>query len=85
MQKCKFSEAKLYENLSAEILDVCLIEALQMQEGKVCELDVTGRTVEETVAEVQAVLAGEKKCLSIGVDWLGMLERKGLTDQYLKT
>jgi adenylate kinase len=85
MQKCKFSEAKLYENLSAEILDVCLVEALQMQEGKVCELDVTGRTVEETVNEVLAVLAGEKKCISIGVDWLGMLERKGLTDQYLKT
>ena len=85
MQKCKFSEAKLYENLSAEILDVCLVEALQMQEGKVCELDVTGRTVEETVAEVLAVLAGEKKCISGFVDWLGSLEREGLTDQYLKT
>lgn len=84
MQKCKFSEAKLYENLSAEILDVCLVEALREQEGKVCELDVTGKTVEETVNEVLAVLQEGKKCITGCVDWLGMLESEGLTDQYLK-
>ena len=49
MQKCGFSEAKLNENLSAEILDICLIEAIETQEGKVCELDVTGKTVDENV------------------------------------
>lgn len=84
MQKCKFSEAKLYENLSAEILDVCLVEALREQEGKVCELDVTGKTAQETVNEVLAVLQEGKKCITGCVDWLGMLEREGLTDQYLK-
>ncbi len=84
MQKSGFNEAKLSENLSAEILDICLVEALQSHEGKVCELDVTGKTVEETVNEVLAVLKGEKKCYSGFVDWLGMLEREGLTDQYLK-
>jgi adenylate kinase len=85
MQKCAFPDAKLYENLSAEILDVCLVEALQMHEGKVCELDVTGKTVEETVNEVLAVVNEGKRCYSGFVDWLGMLEREGLTDQYLKT
>jgi adenylate kinase len=84
MQKCAFNEAKLYENLSAEILDICLVEALQSHEGKVCELDVSGKTVEETADEVLAILNGEKKCYSGFVDWLGMLEREGLTDQYLK-
>lgn len=84
MQKCKFSEAKLYENLSAEILDVCLVEALREQEGKVCELDVTGKTAQETVNEVLAVLQEGKKCITGCVDWLGMLESEGLTDQYLK-
>lgn len=84
MQKCGFSDAKLYENLSAEILDSCLIEAIQTQPDKVCELDVTGKTVEKTVTEILDVLEKGKKCYAGIVDWLGMLEREGLTDQYLK-
>lgn len=84
MQKCGFSDAKLYENLSAEILDSCLIEAMQTQPDKVCELDVTGKTVEKTVTEILDVLEKSKKCYAGIVDWLGMLEREGLTDQYLR-
>ncbi len=84
MEKCGFEGAKLWENLSAEILDVCLIEAVQMQQGKVCELDVTGKTVEAVVSEILDVLEKDKKCFSGIVDWLGMLEQEGLTDQYLK-
>ncbi|MGA3288901.1 MAG: adenylate kinase family protein [Candidatus Bathyarchaeia archaeon] len=85
MEKCGFEGIKLWENLSAEILDVCLIEAVQMQPGKVCELDITGRTVEAVVSDILDVLEKGKKCYSGIVDWLGMLEREGLTDQYLKT
>ena len=84
MEKCGFEGAKLWENLSAEILDVCLIEALQTHPGKICELDVTGKTVEEVTNEIMDVLEKGKKCYSGIVDWLGMLEREGLTDQYLK-
>lgn len=84
MQNCGFNDAKLYENLSAEILDSCLIEAMQNQKGKVCELDVTGKTVEENVSDIVEVLDKDKKCYAGFVDWLGMLEREGLTDQYLK-
>ena len=84
MEKCGFTNQKLWENLSAEILDSCLIEALQTQEGKVCELNITGKTVEENVAEIMAVLEKRKPCYNGIVDWLGMLEHEGLTDQYLK-
>jgi adenylate kinase len=84
MQKCGFSDAKLYENLSAEILDSCLIEAIQTQRGKICELDVTGKTVEQIVNEILEILEKGKKCPVGFVDWLGLLEREGLTDQYLK-
>jgi len=84
MEKCGFEEPKMWENLSAEILDICLVEALQAQPGKVCELDVTGKTVEEVVDDIIDVLDKGKKCFSGIVDWLGMLEREGLTDQYLK-
>ena len=84
MEKCGFEGAKLWENLSAEILDVCLIESLQMQEGKVCELDITGKTVDEAIADILGILDQGKKCFVGVVDWLGMLEHEGLTDQYLK-
>ncbi len=84
MLKCNFNDAKLNENLSAEILDSCLIEAMQTQKGKVCELDVTGKTVDENVAEILDVLNKNKKCFSGVVDWLGLLEREGTLDEYLK-
>ena len=71
MQKCGFNDAKLYENLSAEILDSCLIEAIQTQQGKICELDVTGKTVEENVAEILEVLDQRQEmwCGHCGLAW----------------
>ena len=86
MQNSGFNQQKQDENLAAEILDVCLIEALQLHpKEKVCELDVTDKTVETTLNEVLMVLDGKKEC-SIGcVDWLGMLEHMGKVDEFLKT
>jgi adenylate kinase len=85
MVKCGFNGAKLRENLASEILDVCLVEALQEQDQrKVCELDVTDRTVEETVEDILAILESRKKCRAGGIDWLGMLEAQGILDEYLQ-
>ena len=83
MQKNNFPEAKLNENLAAEILDTCLVEALQTQNGKTCEIDVTGKTPEDTTNDILAVINGKNKCQTGIVDWLGMLETQGLLDQYL--
>ena len=85
MLKCGFSDAKLNENLSAEILDSCLIEAMQSQEDKVCELDVTGKTVDENVSEILEILQKNKKSSAGVVDWLGLLELEGNLDEYLKS
>jgi adenylate kinase len=85
MEKCGFSGAKLWENLASEILDVCLVEALREHEkGKVCELDVTGKTVEKISSEIIAIMDKRKKCFAGCVDWLGMLEKQGLVGEYLK-
>jgi adenylate kinase len=84
MQKCGFENQKLNENLSAEILDTCLIEALQNHKGKVCEIDTTEKTTEQIVTEIMDVLEKRKKCYSGYIDWISMLEREGITDQYLK-
>jgi len=85
MKKCGFSGQKLWENLAAEILDVCLVEALNMYgKGKVCELDVTGKSVEEVVENILLILNGSKKCCVGIVDWLGKLEKEGLLEEFLK-
>ncbi|MBN1358869.1 adenylate kinase family protein [Candidatus Bathyarchaeota archaeon] len=84
MEKRGFSDAKLRENLASEILDVCLIEALQEQETeRVCELDITGKIVDAVVNQIIAVLNQKKPCSVGNVDWLGMLEKEGLLDDYL--
>ena len=85
MIKAGFSGDKLWENLASEILDVCLVDALNAYgEEKVCELDVSGRAVEDVVAEILRVLKGSVKCRVGVVDWLGMLEREGLLEEFLK-
>ncbi|MGB9960465.1 MAG: adenylate kinase family protein [Candidatus Bathyarchaeales archaeon] len=85
MEKASFSGGKLWENLASEILDVCLVDALNIYgEDKLCELDVSGRSVEEVVAEILEVLKGSKKCRVGVVDWLGMLESEGRLDEFLK-
>jgi adenylate kinase len=85
MEQRGFSGHKLWENLASEILDVCLVDALNVHgEGKVCELDVTGKSVEEVVSEILDVLGGHKKCRVGVVDWLGKLESEGLLGELLK-
>ena len=85
MEKCGFSGCKLWENLASEILDVCLSDALNVYErGKVCELDVSGKSVEETVGEILDVLNGSKKCRVGVVDWLGKLESEGILEEFLR-
>ena len=85
MTKCCFSGQKLWENLASEILDICLVEALQEQgKERVCELDVTEKTVEEVAADILAILDGRTKCRAGGIDWLGMLEQEGKLGEYLK-
>jgi adenylate kinase len=84
MERCGYVDSKLWENLQAEIVDVCLVEAIQTQQGKVCELDVTGLSVDEVVRMILDVLDERKACYVGIVDWLGILEQEGLTDRYLK-
>ena len=85
MERHGFSGHKLWENLASEILDVCLSNALNVyEESKVCELDVSGRSIEEIVCEIQDILNGFKRCRFGVVDWLGKLESEGLLEEYLK-
>jgi adenylate kinase len=84
MEKAGYSGSKMWENLQAEIIDVCLGEAVEVHAGRVCELDVTGKIVEEVVGEILDVLEKRKNCFVGIVDWMGTLEVEGILDEYLK-
>lgn len=85
MEERGFSGRKLWENLASEILDVCLCDALNVyEEGKVCELNVSGESLEEIVSKILDVLNGSKKCRVGVVDWLGKLESEGLLEEFLR-
>jgi len=85
MENCGFSGRKLWENLAAEILDVCLIDALNaLGKEKVCELNVTSKGIEEIVNEILDILEKRKKCHVGIVDWIGKLEKEGLLSEFLK-
>jgi adenylate kinase len=85
MEKADFSGNKLWENLASEILDVCLVEALNAYgKEKICEIDVSSKSVEDAAADILAILKGSEKCRVGVVDWLGKLEGEGLLDEYLK-
>jgi len=80
-----FKERKLWENLAAEVLDVCLWDAVSAcGSDKVCEIDVSGRRIEETVEDIILMLEGRKKCRVGIVDWLGKLEGEGRLREFLK-
>jgi hypothetical protein len=47
-------------------------------------VDATGKTVEALAGEVMDVVDGKKGCICGFVDWLGLLESEGVTDEYLQ-
>jgi adenylate kinase len=85
MEKAGITGRKLWENLASEILDVCLVDALNEQDPeKTCEIDTSNKKTTETVTEILAILNGKTKCHVGIVDWLGKLEKEGKLDECLK-
>jgi adenylate kinase len=85
LEKRGYPEKKLWENLASEILDVCLWDALSAcGADKVCEIDVSGRTIDAVVEEIVMVLEKKKECRSGIVDWLGKLEKTGQLEEFLR-
>ena len=66
-----YSPRKIRENIEAELLGTCLVDALAVQDsGRICEIDTTGITPEETVELIIAALDGETECRHGVVDWM---------------
>jgi len=70
-----YSEAKVIENVQAEILDVILCEAVE-SDIPVYELDTSSESISSTVDKMEYVLAGNTdKYLPGNVDWTGELDK----------
>ena len=85
LEKRGYPKKKVWENLAAEILDVCLCDAISAcGADKVCEIDVSGKTVETVVEEMFLVLENKQECKIGTVDWLCKLETEGRLENFLK-
>lgn len=86
LEKRKYTKEKISENVAAEILDVCLFDAVQTyREGKVHEIDVSGKKIEHVVSEIVDVVQGHRKPRRAIIDWLMQLELKGRLDEFLES
>lgn len=81
-----YNESKVAENMAAEILDVCLFDAIKAYgKEKVCEIDGSEKTIKEVVSEIIHIVTGRKQCCVGVVDWLTSLELEGRLDEFLQS
>ncbi len=81
--KGKGLKKEIRENLAAEILDVCLIDAIQASSlEKIYEIDTSGREFEEVVKDIITILADGRKSRVGLVDWLGKLDKEGRLNEF---
>ncbi|MCK4933673.1 adenylate kinase family protein [Candidatus Bathyarchaeota archaeon] len=84
LSKRGFENRKVTENVAAEILDVCLFDAVEAYgKRKVCEVDISQRSESEIVEEVIQIINGQKECRIGKVDWLTKLELAGRLEEFL--
>lgn len=70
---------KVAENVEAEILDACLIEAVEaFGEERTFEVDTSGKGVEQVVEEVLAIARERRGCRPGTVNWLEKLGDEAL-------
>ncbi len=67
------------ENIEAELLDTCFVDALETQDStKITEIDTTTLTPEETVETVFAILNAEIAPSHDSIDWMSKPEAETL-------
>lgn len=74
-----YPEKKVVENVQAEILDICLTEAVSsLGEGRVFEVDTSGKSVGEVVEEALSVVTEKRGGRPGSVNWLERLGDEAL-------
>jgi adenylate kinase len=77
---------KVLENAAAEVLDICLGDAVKAYgTEKVCEVDTTGKAPKEVVDEILSILRGKKKTTLGKFNWLKKLDEEGRLQEFLQS
>jgi adenylate kinase len=71
----QWSSKKIVENIQAEILGECTSQSLANQDyNQIFEIDTSDSTIEEVVALIKKILAGEGNQFTVGkISWLSTL------------
>ena len=78
-----YPQEKVYENLMAELLDVCFYDSIKnCGEDKVRQIDVTEKPSDEVVSEIISILAGEL-IKAEQIDWISEFENKEELEWFL--
>ena len=78
-----YSKAKVDENVEAEVLGVCQLDALDaFGEEKVFEIDTTNLNPPEVASRIEDLLKSE--AAPVRIDWMDMLEKEGRLDDFLR-
>jgi adenylate kinase len=77
-----YSEEKVIENVEAEVLGVCQLDALDaFGEKKVYEIDTSELSAPETAAMIESFMKNSPAPERI--DWMTLLEEEGRLDEFL--
>ncbi|MEM3004844.1 MAG: adenylate kinase family protein [Candidatus Bathyarchaeia archaeon] len=73
-----YPREKIAENIGAEILDVCLSEAVRsFGVRRVCEIDASEKDPSEVASTMLSILRGRARCTHSHVDWISRLDSEG--------
>lgn len=85
LQARKYNEKKIFENLAAEILDVCLLDVVQhFEKHLVTEINATNRDIEEIIDFILKTLEGHIEVRIGWVNWLEKLENEKRLESFFK-
>jgi adenylate kinase len=84
LQRKRWSKSKIGENLQAEILDICLWEAVKNYGwNRILEIDTTEKLPRRVVQLIVKDLCKKRVQNQPRVNWLSDLKRKGILTRYL--
>ncbi len=61
MKAREWREEKIRENIEAEIMNICIDEAVELHGNKVFEVDTTKKSAEDVAETIKRILAGKEK------------------------
>jgi adenylate kinase len=82
LEERDYSEAKVAENIEAEVLGVCQLDALEsFGEEKVFEVDTSKINITQTVETIERMMSKPEE--PVRIDWMELLEEEGRLEDYL--